>query len=313
MTIDSGQIRRSTASTSANRDSVSKLWPILWFAIFGLISIVIWWGALASTFALALEDDQFTHILLILPVSAALIFLDWKSPEGSTRLSVRLGSVLLVATVVAAAILRWRVVDLPSDLRLSVNMLALVVWWGAAFLVCFGARAYRRALFPLCFLLWMVPFPDFVLDPVVTLLQQGSAAAAHLMFAAAWVPVAQRGVLVHIPGLTVEVARECSSIRSSLILIVTTMVLAQVLLRSAWRRALVVAVAIPLSILKNGLRIFVIAMLATRVDRSFLTGRLHRQGGVIFFLIALAAVLLLLWALRRSEEKDAKDYAGSFK
>jgi hypothetical protein len=69
----------------------------------------------------------------------------------------------------------------------------------------------------------------------------------------------------------------------------------------------------PLSVVKNGLRIFVIAMLATRVDPSFLTGRLHRQGGIIFFLIALGAIFLLLWMVRRGEaEKPAITARGVF-
>jgi exosortase/archaeosortase family protein len=92
------------------------------------------------------------------------------------------------------------------------------------------------------------------------------------------------------------------------------MVLAQLLLRSPWRKAVIVAIAIPLSVAKNGLRIFTIAMLATRVDRSFLTGRLHRQGGIIFFLIALAIISLLLWLMRRGEEKRPRMViAGSLK
>jgi exosortase len=277
--------------------------PLIIFSALCAISLAIWWGPLVSSFALALHDDQFTHILLILPISAALIFLDWKSPEPSTRLSTTLGSALLVITVVVAAAVHWKLFTLPSDVELSLNMLALVLWWIAAFILCFGTLAFRRALFPLCFLFWLVPFPNFVLDPVVSQLQRGSTAAAHWLFAAARVPVAQRGVLLHIPGLTIEVARECSSIRSSLMLVVTTMILAQLLLRSPWRKALVIAIAIPLSIAKNGLRIFVIAMLATRVDPSFLTGRLHRQGGIIFFLIALAVIFLLLWIARRGEEK----------
>jgi exosortase/archaeosortase family protein len=84
--------------------------------------------------------------------------------------------------------------------------------------------------------------------------------------------------------------------------VVTTMVLAQMLLRSPWRKAMVIAVAIPLSVVKNGLRIFVLGILGTRVDPSFLTGRLHRQGGIIYFLIALAAIFLLLWMARRGDE-----------
>ncbi len=286
-----------------NQESSFKLSPPLIFGLLGTISIAIWWGPLTSTFALALHDDQYTHLLLILPISAALLCLDWKTPEPSSGLNLGLGSFLLVMAALATAIARWRSVSLPSDIELSLNMLALVVWWIAAYILCFGTLAFRRALFPLCFLLWMVPFPYFLLNPIIILLQQGSAWAAHLLFAVAGVPVAQRGVLVHIPGLTVEVATECSSIRSSSMLLVTTMVLAQLLLRSPWRKALLIAVAIPLSVVKNGLRIFTIAMLATRVDPSFLTGRLHSEGGIVFFLIALAAIVLLLWVMRVGEEK----------
>ena len=284
-----------------NQESTLKLWPLSVFSILGAISLAIWWVPLTSSFALALSDDQYTHLLLILPISAALIFLDWKSPAPASGLMVGIGSVVLVIAASVTLYVRWRVVALSSDERLAVNMLALVAWWIAAFGLCFGAAAFRRALFPLCFLLGMVPLPYFILNPIVTLLQRGSAAAAHLLFAVAGVPVEQNGLLVHIPGLTVEVARECSSIRSSSMLLVTTLVLAQLLLRSPWRKALVIAVAIPLSVVKNGLRIFVIAMLSTRVDPSFLTGRLHREGGIIFFLIALGTIFLLLWMVRRGE------------
>ena len=69
-----------------------------------------------------------------------------------------------------------------------------------------------------------------------------------------------------------------------------------------------IAVAIPLSVAKNGLRIFVLAILTTRVDRSFITGRLHHQGGIIYFLIALATVILLIWIARRGDAQP-RDFA----
>jgi exosortase/archaeosortase family protein len=89
-------------------------------------------------------------------------------------------------------------------------------------------------------------------------------------------------------------------------LFVTSMVLAQLLLRSPWRKALVCLLAVPLSIAKNGLRIFTIAMLATRIDPRYFTGRLHHQGGIVFFAIILVVVLALLWVLRRGEELSLK-------
>jgi exosortase/archaeosortase family protein len=84
-------------------------------------------------------------------------------------------------------------------------------------------------------------------------------------------------------------------------LVVTTMVFAHLFLRSWWRKVLLVAAAIPLSVAKNGLRIFTIAELGTRVDPGFLDGKLHHNGGILFFGIAVVAVGALLWVLRRTE------------
>ena len=287
--------------STSDRASIFRLPPKLTFSFLAAISVATWWRALTSSFALALRDDQYTHLLLILPVSVALIFMDWKSPGPSTGVSLGVGSGLLVAA--ALVLPRFGAVALHSGEQLAVNMLALVMWWTGAFIFSFGTPAFRRAVFPLCFLLWIVPIPQFLLDPIVRLLQEGSVVSARLLFAAVGIPVAQDGTLLSIPGLTMEVAPECSSIRSSLMLVVTTMVLAQMLLRSAWRKAVVIALAIPLSVAKNGLRIFVLGMLATHVDRSFMTGRLHHQGGIVYFLIALAVICLLIWVARRGEER----------
>jgi exosortase len=282
---------------------VSQESPLLRFGVLIALSVAIWFRPLISSFVLAFRDSEYTHILLIIPVSLALIVLDWRTPEGSSSRSLSLGAILLAFAAAIAVALRPDVVLLHPDERLSLNMVALVLWWIGAFLLCFGFSAFKRAVFPLCFLFWLVPIPQVLLDPIVRLLQQGSAASADLIFAIAGVPVVREGTIITIPGLVLEVARECSSIRSSLMLVVTTMVLAQMLLRSPWRKALVIAVAVPLSVVKNGLRIFVLGMLGTRVDPSYLTGRLHHEGGIIYFLIALGAVFLCLWIARRGDEK----------
>ncbi len=289
--------------TTGSQRSALKFQPLLIFGLLGGISLILWWTPLAATFSLSLHDDQYTHILLIVPVSAALILLDWNSQDLANRLSLRIASLMLAAAV--ADFVVSRTVTLASDLQLSLQMLAFVLWCIAAFTLCFGPRAFRNASFPLLFLLWLVPFPGFLVNAIVSFLQYTSAGAAHAIFILARVPVQQRGLLIHIPDLTLEVAPECSSIRSSLVLVVTTMVLAHLLLRSWWRKLLLVALAIPLAIAKNGLRIFVLGFLTIRVDRSYLTGRLHHQGGFIFFLIALAGVFLALWILRRGEARKS--------
>jgi exosortase len=175
--------------------------------------------------------------------------------------------------------------------------------------LCFGSPVARRFLFPLLFLFWFVPIPAPALSKIVALWQQGSAISASMLFSAVGVPVTQDGMMLSIPGLTLEVAQECSSLRSSLMLIVTSMVLAHLFLRSLWRKTFVVLAAIPLSIAKNGIRIFTIAMLGTRVDPGFLHGTFHHHGGIVFFLLALFAVLLLLWLLHRTENQLSENHS----
>ena len=282
------------------------------FACLCAVSILFWWHPLFASLNLALANDAYTHILLILPLSAALIYMDSKYGDSKAlridpQPSPRLGAALLALAFLIGSYARWGMGATPEDVRLSLGILALVIWWIASVIVCFDATTFQRFLFPLCFLFLIVPIPEFALNWLVEFLQQQSAVAARIMFRAVGVPVTQDGIMLSIPGLDIEVARECSSIRSSLMLFVTTMVFAHLFLRSRWRKVLLVAAVIPLSVAKNGLRIFTIVELGTRVDPGFLTGKLHHHGGILFFGLSVVAVGVLLWVLNRTEFPISKN------
>jgi exosortase len=284
---------------------MTRLSPSQKFALLCAVSLVIGWHPLFSTFALALRADEYTHLLLILPISASLILSERAVLKPAFEPAIGPGSTLLAIAILIAGCSRW-IADLPSDAQRSLGMLGIVIWWIGSFLFCFGSRNARLFLFPLCFLFWLVPIPTLALDKIVAIWQQGSAISASLLFSALGIPVAQDGIVLSIPGLTLEVAQECSSLRSSLMLVVTSMVLAHLFLRSFWRKSAVVLAAVPLSIVKNGIRIFTISMLGTRVDPGFLHGGLHRNGGILFFLLALVAVLLWMWLLSRGETQASR-------
>lgn len=268
---------------------------------FCLASSVAGWHSLAETFMLSTREDQYTYILLVLPISIALILLDRQPLRSVMARSVGLGSILLLAALLITCFCLRGSELLSPDVQLSIEMSALVLWWIGTFVFWCGIRSSRLILFPLCFLFGLVPLPRVVLDEAIAFLQLGSAWAAHGLFAVFGVPIVQSGVYLTIPGLTMQVAQECSSIRSSSMLLLTTIVLCQLLLRSSWRKILLVSLVIPLSIAKNGLRIFTIAMLGTRVDPGYLNGRLHHKGGVLFFAAALLALFALLWKMRTDE------------
>jgi len=283
---------------------------ILAFAFLCVTSIVLWWRPLRATFGLALANDAYTHILLIVPLSAALIYLDSKTRRIDGWPSCGSGLAFFLVALLIVGYARWGMAGAREDVRLTLAMLALVTWLIGSLVLCFGVGTLRQFVFPLCFLFLMVPIPDFVLKWIVEFLQQQSAVAARLMFRVAGTPVAQDGIRLSIPGLDIEVATECSSIRSSLMLMVTTLVFAQLFLRSWWRKVVLVAAAIPLSVAKNGLRIFTIGELGTRVDPGFLNGKFHHHGGIVFFAISVAAMVMVLWILRWTELHAGRDHSA---
>ena len=181
--------------------------------------------------------------------------------------------------------------------------LAIVLLWLGGFLLFYGVTAWRRASFSLLFLLLMVPLPPALLARCIYLLQQGSTEIAYLLFKALGVPVLRQGFLLTVPGVTIEVARECSGIRSSVALFITCLLAGHLFLRTKWRMLVFVLLAFPLAIVKNGIRIATLTLLSVYVDPRFLTGSLHQKGGFLFFLLALAILAPVLLLFQKSEQK----------
>ena len=67
------------------------------------------------------------------------------------------------------------------------------------------------------------------------------------------------------------------------------------------------AFLIPLGILRNGFRIFVIGMLCVHIGPRMIYSPVHRQGGPIFFALSLVPLFLLLSWLRRQERRNLSD------
>lgn len=271
------------------------------FFILLALSAVVWWRPLIANFRLAFSSDAHTYILLILPISVTLIYLEMEQLSSGRETGRIWGAVLLAVALSLRVVAGANLWHKSSSDNLSLSVGALVLFWIGSTIVSFGLRVLKSHLFPACFLLLLIPLPDHAVTWLTSLLQRQSAWAATILFRAVGVPIAPDGVMLSIPGLNIEVAKECSSIRSSTMAVVTTLLLAQLFLKSWWRKFLLVATSLPVSVAKNALRIFVIAELGTRVDRGYLNGWLHHQGGFIYLGLALLFEVFLLLILHWSE------------
>lgn len=263
-----------------------------------LLTSLVFGGPVVQLYRLVQEQSEYSHIGMVLPVSAMLIYLNrtrifWQSESGRW-----LGSVLTIVAGGTAVVARLL---LEGDIQLATCIFALVLSWIAAFIVFYGGQAATRAIFPLCFLLLLVPMPEFLTSKVVVVLQAGSAAVADSIFSVCNIPVLRSGFNFVFPDFGIEVARECSGIRSSLALLMTGLVFSHLFLRHTWSKAFLLASILPLAVFKNGLRIFTLSVLTMYVDRGFLNGQLHHRGGIVFFSLTLGSLVILLLGLRRLE------------
>jgi exosortase len=252
------------------------------------------------------EHSESSYIPLIPLISGFLIFVRKKSIFERAEPSLWLGG-----CIVAGGTLLWFVKDYlwtGSITNLEFSALALVSTWCGLFVVWFGPQAARMALLPLCLLLFMVPAPERVLNIAIQFLQDGSTVLSYELFRLLGVPALRVGTVISIPGLTVQVAPECSGIRSSISLLILTLAVGNLYLRLGWSKLLLVFTLLPLVVVKNAIRIVTLSLLASYVNPSFLNGPLHRRGGIFIFLIALAMLLPIITAMRWLERRVA---AGS--
>ena len=271
------------------------------FVSLVILSAIVFWKTFSALVLFSLNNDSSSHIVLIPLVSIYLLYTERSQIFRVVRPALVAGGaiVLLAIALYLFVVSRLSAAD-PQDF-LPGATLSIVLLWLGGFLLCYGTEAWRRASFSLLFLLLMVPLPRPIVDRIVYLLQQGSTEIAFLLFRAVGVPVLRQGFILSLPTVTIEVAQECSSIRSSVALVITCLLAAHLFLRTKWKMLVFVLVSIPLSVIKNGIRITTLTLLAVYVDPSFLTGDLHRKGGFVFFLLALAILFPILLKLQKSE------------
>ncbi|MCC6235267.1 MAG: archaeosortase/exosortase family protein [Verrucomicrobiales bacterium] len=175
----------------------------------------------------------------------------------------------------------------------------LAVW--AAALASFDPSALRQRLFPLAFLVFTIPFPEPMVQAIEQGLQHASASVVEWAFRLLSVSYVRDERNFWVPGLRFEVAQECSGVRSTVVLFITSLIGGHLLLKSPWRQGVLALSVIPLGILRNTFRICTITLLSANVDPTIIHSALHHRGGPVFFALSLIPFFLLLWWLRRQE------------
>jgi len=273
-----------------------------------LLSIIAIWMAfppLRDLLQNAKQTDYYSHIPLIPVISAYFIFRKRKEIFGKS-LSFCWPGLFIMA---AGAMLRLVGQGLQANLNdyASLATFSALVFWLGSFLFLYGKEALRKAYFPAAFLIFAVPIPSVLMEKIISVLVRASTSVTNLLFKAIGVAFTREGSIFDLPGLSIEVAKECSGIRSSLALFITGILAGHLFLKKFWKKGVLALAVFPVAVFKNGLRIVGLYLLSYHIDMRFIEGDFHHKfAGSVFFAVGLVLLGLILWFLRRSEVRRDK-------
>jgi exosortase A len=265
-----------------------------WRTALPLVSLVvvaillIYWRTAESIVAIWSRSETFAHGYLIVPISLWLI---WAKRNEVQRLAP--SPDYLGLALIGALGLAW-LVAAAGQVQV-VQQYALVAMIPAAVIAVTGRRVAQALAFPLGFLLLGVPIGEVLIPPLMDWTADFTVTALEL----SGIPVFREGTFFTIPSGQWSVVEGCSGLRYLIASITVGTLFAYLSYRKLWKRLLFVALSVIVPIIANGMRAYMIVMIAHLSDMKLALGVDHLIYGWLFFGLVM---LLLFWIGSRWRE-----------
>ena len=227
-------------------------------------------------------SDAFAHGFLVFPVSAWLI---WRKREALTQLPLSCSSIGVI-TLVGLSVLWWISDFIGIQVIMQLSVIAMVP---AAVLATFGVPVTKEIRFALCYLVFAVPFGEFLIPYLIDFTVSFSVGALNLL----GIPVFADGRFFHVPSGSFEVAKACSGLRYVIATVAMTVLYSHFLFSRLLKHVIFVASAIVLSMVANGVRATIIVLLLHYTDLDIAAGQDHKVIGLIVFVLVVIVLILV--------------------
>lgn len=258
----------------------------------GAAFLWLYWGVLVRLSEDWLNDDNYSHGLLIIPLA---LFFAW---ERRHKLAALTPSPSLFGLVVVLAGVAMLIAGLLGA-ELFLTRASLLVTLTGGILFVLGWKALRVLAFPLAFLLLMIPIPAIIFNQVAFPLQLLASQAGEAGLNAAGVPVLREGNVMILPHTTLEVAEACSGIRSLISLLTLGIVFGYFTDSRGWVRFTIAAATVPIAILMNAVRVAGTGIAAYHWGPEAAEGFFHTFSGWLVFVAAFILMFLVTRLLLR--------------
>jgi exosortase len=174
----------------------------------------------------------------------------------------------------------------------------LVVLTGMT-LFLFGVPVMRLILFPVAWLVFMIPLPSIIFYSVTFPLQLIASRLAGGILDLLRVPNVIEGNVINLANFTAGVVEACSGIRSLISLLAFAVLAGHFLMMKTWARWVLAISAIPIALGVNAMRVAITGLLGNYLGSEWAEGFFHTFSGWLLFVGALAAMFGVAQLLRR--------------
>lgn len=231
-------------------------------------------------------NDNYGHGPLV-PVAA--LALAWRRRAALAALPVRPSGWGVVCVALGCVL---QILGQRADV-FAFEGWSLVVIVAGLVLAFFGPAITRALAFPILFLVFMLPFPPFVVNQLSFWLKEITVQLSTGWAEALGATLQRSGMTLHLASGELRMENPCSGLRSLVSLLATGALFAHLQPGGRWRRAIVLLAAVPIAMIGNAVRTTILILIAHYRGVEAVEGFFHDVSGVLVYAVALAALLAL--------------------
>lgn len=264
-----------------------------------LAFVVLYAGTYLSLGKTWEDTGTFQYAFLIFPISAVLI---WSRRHWLARVAARPRPVAFFGVAALGAL--W-LVGAVADINLALHIAAVLIWPVMVYLF-YGPRVAGVIAFALGYLLFAIPFGNFMVGPMQTVTAHLSVLALELT----GVPVVMDGHFIDTPASAWHVAEACSGIKFFVATTAFGVLYAHLFYTSLRRRLIFVGCALVVPIIANALRVYFTILIGEYLGLKYATGTDHMVFGWQFFGSVLVVLFLCGWPWHQAPPRGPEPDQG---
>ncbi|MFK7794687.1 MAG: VPLPA-CTERM-specific exosortase XrtD [Gammaproteobacteria bacterium] len=238
------------------------------------------------------DSPEYSHAYLIPFIS---LFIVWQ--KNSEIIKDKFNGSWLGLVIMLLGLCFWFLGEV-STLYVIIKYSLLVVLFGLVLSIS-GTKRIHYFIVPIFLLFFTIPLPNFIYNNLSAYLQLISSTVGVEVIRLFGISVYLEGNVIDLGNYKLQVVEACNGLRYLFPLVTLGVIAAYFYKDSFWKKCVVVASTLPITILMNSIRIGIIGVLVEYWGIAMAEGFLHDFEGWIIFMVCFAILLVEMWLLTK--------------